>query len=444
MLQLSHSKARRIHWAGLAALPLLFAAATAHAQISLYTVTDLALRNSPEVRIGVADVQRAAASVSESKDVYIPSFVFGSNLGYSYGFPVGQPSIYSVSAQSLVLSFSQRDYMRSARQGLLSAEEALKSKRDKVLNEAATDYVELSIDTEKIAALQEEKAYTQALVGIEQDRVQAGVDPRLNLLQAELTSAQIDLNRIHTEQDAAQMRTQLAHLTGLPAVNFQTVAGSIPPMPEFSTSTAIDAQLSAGNADVDAAKADAQSKLYKSLGDHRKNLRPLLSFGAQYSRYARFNNYAEYYQHFQSNNFDIGIGITIPLFDATARAQAREAAAEAMHAEAQADQTQQLIEENMSQLRGNVQELNAQQRVAQLQSEIAQAQLQTVEQELENGSGQPGAQPVTPEQGEKAHIQERARYIDRLDANLKLVRAQLSLMQLTGSIESWIHSAPQK
>jgi len=49
----------------LAALPLLAAGAAAHAQISLYTATDLALRNSPEVRIGVADVQRAAASVSD-------------------------------------------------------------------------------------------------------------------------------------------------------------------------------------------------------------------------------------------------------------------------------------------------------------------------------------------------------------------------------------------
>ncbi|ACO32314.1 cation efflux system protein, putative [Acidobacterium capsulatum ATCC 51196] len=443
MLQSPKRKAKRIPWMALAALPLLAAGAAAHAQISLYTATDLALRNSPEVRIGVADVQRAAASVSESKDAYIPSFVFGSNLGYSYGFPVGQPSIYSVSTQSLVLSFSQRDYIRSAHQGLLSAEEALKSKRDKVLNEAATDYVELNIDTEKIAALQEEKSYTQALVGIEQDRVKAGVDPRLNLLQAELTSAQIDLNRIHTEQDAAQMRTQLANLTGLPAVNFQTVSSSIPPMPEFSSSTAMDAQLSAANADVDAARADAQSKLYKSLGDHRKNLRPLLSFGAQYSRYARFNNYAEYYQHFQSNNFDIGVGITIPLFDATARAQARESAAEAMHAKALAEQTQQLMEENMSQLRGSVLELNAEQRVARLQSEITQAQLQTVEQELQNGSGQPGGQPITPQQGEQAHIQERARYIDQLDASLKLVRAQLSLMQLTGSIDGWIHSATQ-
>src|SRR5579875_2150641 len=360
MHQLRHKQAQWTPWAGMLAL-LLLASSPVRAQVSLYTVTDLALRNSAEVRMGVADVERAAASLSEGKDAYIPSFIFGSNLGYSYGFPVGQPSIYSLSTQSLVLSFSQRDYLRAARQGLLSAEQALKARREKVLNEAATDYVELSIDTEKIAALQEEKAYTQALVGIEQDRVEAGVDPRLDLLQAELTSAQIDLNRVHTQQDAARMRTQLSNLTGLPADSFQPIPGSIPPMPEFSASTAMDAQLSQENAQVGAAKADAQSKLYESIGDHRKNLRPLLSFGAQYQRYARFNNYAEYYQHFQSNNFDIGVQITIPIFDAGARAKARETAAEAVHAEAQAEQTQHLIDENMSELRGSVQELSAEQ-----------------------------------------------------------------------------------
>lgn len=444
MLKPRHSRSKWFPWASLAAFPLLFAATAAHAQISLYTVTDLALRHSPTVRMSVADVQRAVASLSESKDVYIPSFLFGSNIGYSYGFPVGQPSIYSVSAQSLVLSFSQRDYVRSATQGLRSAELALKSEREKVLNQAATDYVELNIDNQKISALQEEKAYTQALIGIEQDRVQAGVDPRLDLLQAQLTSAQIDLARIHTEQDAAQMRTQLANLTGLSADDFLTVESSIPPMPEFSTSTAADEQLSANNAEVDAAKANAQSKVYMAIGDHRKNLRPLLAFGAQYSRYARFNNYAEYYQHFQSNNFDIGVEITIPIFDASARAKARESAAEAAHAEAQAQQTQQLIDENMGTLRGSVQELNAQQRVAELQSEIAEVQLQTVEQELDNGAGQPGTKPVTPEQAEQAHIEEREKYIDKLDASLQLMRAQLSLLQLTGGIENWVQSAPQK
>ena len=71
----------------------------ARAQVSFYTAVDLALRNSTQVRISAADVQHAEAAVMESVDAYKPSFSVGSSLGYSYGFPVGQPSIYSVIAQ---------------------------------------------------------------------------------------------------------------------------------------------------------------------------------------------------------------------------------------------------------------------------------------------------------------------------------------------------------
>ena len=73
----------------------------AHGQVSFYTAVDLALRNSTPVRINAADVQHAEAAVMQTIDAYKPSFSVGSSLGYSYGFPVGQPSIYSVAANSL-------------------------------------------------------------------------------------------------------------------------------------------------------------------------------------------------------------------------------------------------------------------------------------------------------------------------------------------------------
>src|SRR5271155_5039270 len=90
----------------------------AWAQVSFYTTVDLALRNSTQVRISAADVQHAEAAVMESVAAYKPSFSVGSTLGYSYGFPVGQPSVYTVNAQSLAYSFAQPDYIRSARAAL--------------------------------------------------------------------------------------------------------------------------------------------------------------------------------------------------------------------------------------------------------------------------------------------------------------------------------------
>jgi outer membrane protein TolC len=91
--------------------------------------------------------------------------------------------------------------------------------------------VELDYDLREIAVLEEETGFAGTLVQIEQDRVQAGVDPRVTELQAELTAAQVDEKRIHLLGDAEAMRQKLAHLTGLPAIGLTSVSASIPPPP---------------------------------------------------------------------------------------------------------------------------------------------------------------------------------------------------------------------
>src|ERR1700691_336512 len=91
----------------LAAVP-----ACARAQVSLATVVDLAQRNSSAVKLAEADVQKANAALAQTQDVYIPSVSIGSTVGYSIGFPTGQPSVGNASMQSLVFSATQRQYTR--------------------------------------------------------------------------------------------------------------------------------------------------------------------------------------------------------------------------------------------------------------------------------------------------------------------------------------------
>ena len=108
---------RNFHWILIGACcPMLSLGAVA--QVSLYTAVDMALRGSTAVRLAETDVRKAAAVLSETRDAYLPNLVVGSSLGYSYGFPIGQPSVYNVSSQSLLFTFSQKDYTRSARAAL--------------------------------------------------------------------------------------------------------------------------------------------------------------------------------------------------------------------------------------------------------------------------------------------------------------------------------------
>jgi len=419
---------------------LLFIWADARAQVSLATVVDLAERNSPQVRAAMAEVQRATAGLQEAKDVYIPSFVLGSSIGYTYGFPVGQPTVYNFSSHSIFYSFSQPDYIRAARAALNSAQLSLKDNAEQIALDTALAYIQLDSDSRQLAALNEERGYAERLATIERERLLAGVDGRIEMTKAELTAAQVDEKRLLLEDDANEMRQKLAHLTGLPAASFITDPKSIPASPNFLSEDPIEERTSLNNAGIQAAYATAKSKRLTSWGDDKQNYRPQFAFGVEYNRFAKFNNYQEYYLRFQHNNFDVGVQITFPIFDATLRAKARESAAEAQRASAQADQTKFQTSEQVHSLRHSLRELAAQQRIAQLRSELAQDQLEAIQAELQNGSGSPGASPVTPRDEQQARIQERERYLDALGANFQMIKAELTLARSLGNIQDWVHS----
>src|ERR1700758_5144085 len=95
----------------------------AHAQVSLTTVVDLAQRNSTGVRAAQADVNKATAVLSESKDAVIPAINVGTGLPFfpEVGFTGSPPSIWSATVQSLVYSIPQKRYIDSARLGLSAA-----------------------------------------------------------------------------------------------------------------------------------------------------------------------------------------------------------------------------------------------------------------------------------------------------------------------------------
>ncbi len=418
----------------------------APAQVSLFTTVDQALRNSTAVRMAMADVQRATAGLSEARDVYIPNFLVGSSAGYTYGFPIGQPTIVNVSSQSLIFTFAQRDYVRSARMALRSAELALSDARQQVVLDTALDYIQLDTDRRRIDVLDQQNEAASKLAIIEQQRLDAGIGTREDLLRAKLMSAQLRLKRLHIQNDIDELRQRLAHLTGLPSESIVTVTESIPPTPDLdreSPSSAISTMTALNSDGVRAAYANAESHRYTAFGDGRQIYRPQIGFGANYSRFSEINNYQEYYLHFQHNNFEAGLEITVPLYDASRRAKERQSMAEANHATAQADQLRDQVSENIVLLQKSLVELSAQKDVAQLQNELAQTQLDAILTQLSSPSVAPGANPLTPREEQQARMEERRRFGDVLDAGFEIVKAELSLLRATGGIDQWYKALAQ-
>jgi outer membrane protein TolC len=418
--------------------------ATLQAQVSLATVVDLAQRNSSAVKLAEADVLKAQASLAQTQDAYIPNFVIGSNVGYSHGFPTGQPSVGSASMQSLVLSYSQRQYMKAARAGIDAANLSLKDAREQVALDASSTYIELDTVDRELTAAQQQQTFTADLVRIEQQRNEAGFDSDLDLLQARLTAANLKLQRLHLETRATTLSKQLAVLTGLPLGSILPDRASIPEIPEI---TADEAPRSL--AGIDSASALARSKQFQAKGDDLAWKRLQIGFGAVYNYDSNeLNNYSTYYNNFTPNNVSFGLQITIPFFDFALRAKARATAAEALRATVEAEQAQRQNDVQIATLTGSLRELDALAEVASLKQQIADAQLKAVLTQLEAGNGAsagPNPQPqTTPKAEQLARIDERQKYQQALDASLDLAKARLSLLRALGHMDDWLHELHTK
>ena len=420
-----------------------------HAQISLTTAVDLSLRNSPRVKMAQAEVIKADASLAEARAVYIPSLVAGgSGYGRSYGYPQGQPSLLNVNTQSLVFNYSQRDYIRAARSGLSAADYALMDARSAVAEDTALTYLAVAHDQDRLTALEQQRALAAKLVSIIEQRLNAGQDTAISLTVARLSSAQLHLALLHTEDELASHRLHLEHLTGLPSTDL-TGLSALPELPLPSSVTeAVASPVAPG---IQAAFTGAQAKLETAFGDARYVYRPQVSFGAQYSRISTFNNgnYLEYFGRrdaagnllpFPANSFGIGVQVSIPLLDYGHRAKERASLAEANRAQREAEQIRDQFVEGRVRLQRSALELAARVEVARLDQQLAQQQLDILLLQLDSGTGNPDAPQMTPKDEQNARIAEREKFLSLLDSRFEMQQIEINLLRQTGALEQWLRT----
>ena len=418
--------------------------ALAGAQVSLVTVVEMAQRNSSAVKLAEADVRKAQAGLSESKDVLIPSVDVSTGLPIfpEVGFTGTPPSIWTANVQALIFGVPQERYIHAARLGVEAAVTNLRDADQQVTLDASTAYIELDAVNQELAAARQQQDDAGKLVQIEEQRVEAGVEPLSALLQAKLKAAQIKLNELHLESRASSLSKQLASLTGLPDGSIIPDHSSIPEIPQISGDTTADDAMGESSAEL-----EARSKQQVAKGDEEISYLPQLAFGAQYLRYTTLlNNVNEYFNPnhpFPANNFSSGISIQVPIFNMFNRAKAKASAADALRATVEAEEAAHQHQAQIATLSSSLRELATEAEIASLKEQIAEQNVKTVAVEMESGNGAgtgPGAPPqLSPEAEELAHIDERQKYEDALEAGLQLSETRLRLMRALGHMQDWLN-----
>jgi outer membrane protein TolC len=443
----TENKSQTVWLAALLGVALFAVPATLSAQVSLPTVVDLAQRNSTTTRMAEADMRKAQAEYSQSRDAVIPSVFISTGIPTfpQVGFTGSPPSIWSASVQSLIFGIPQKRFIDAGRLGIESAEAHLNDARQQVALDASVAYIELNtVNRERDSARQQE-GFANRLVDIEQERAEAGIDPLSELLQARLTAAEIKLARIRLEGRASTLATELASLTGLPVGSITPDPASIPEIPKLNGK--VPPRAPEG---IHAAQLLAQSKQLLAKGDQEISYFPQLSFIAQYNRNTTLLNDVNSYfaRPLPANNFSSGISIQIPIFDMGHRAKSRATAADALRARVEAEEAERKNEEQIAQLNGTLRELDALAEVASLKQQIATEQLKTVLTQLELGNGSgvgPGSTPqLSPKAEQLARIDASQKLQDSLDAGFNLAKARLNLLRATGHMEDWVHELHSK
>ena len=426
---------------------LAAATVAAQAQVSLRTVVELAQSNSANVKLAQSDLLKAESALLQSRDAFVPSLSFGSGLPAfpEVGFTGSLPTIWDANVQSMVFSLPQIRYIQAAKMGVKAAKLGLEDAKEQVTLDASTAYIELDTVNQELAAAHEQESDAARMVDIEQERVDGGVDPKSNLLQAQLDAAEVKLHRLHLETRAATLNKQLSALTGLPAGSIIPSHASIPEIPAVTADE--PAKRTPG---LQSAEIQAESRERAQKGDvERTWLLPEMAFGAQYNRNTTLlNNINQYYNHFlPANNFSTGFSIRLPIFNFEDRDKVKESAAEALRARVEAEQAQQQNDIQIAELTSSLRELDTLAEIASLKQQIAAQQLEAISSQLELGNGTSGAnaQPqLSPEAEQQARVTERQRYMDALDAGFDLSKARLDLIRALGHMQDWLNELGTK
>jgi outer membrane protein TolC len=432
---------------GVAGIALSLAPA-AGAQLSLTTAVDLALHSNPRVQGAESEVTRALAALTEMHDVYIPSVNAGAGLGQGYGYLPNPPTLFTVTAGSLVYSASQSFYVRSARAGLSAAQLTLQDVRETVAEDTALAFVALDHDRQRQQAIDQESTFANTLVTIVQNRVNAGQDSAIDLTQAKLTAAQFRLSALRAQDETASETEHLARLIGVPTASLQI--DNMFPVAAVPTEAPQTSREGYASPAVASAFANATAKLQQAEGDARFRFRPQVNLFVQYNRYATFTNSFATLQAFSQNGAGAKIGsdetafgvqITLPFFDKLRATKARETAADASKALHDAQNAQIDVLDGLSRTRHSIAELQAQTEVAGLEQQLAQQQLDVLHLQLQNGTGNPNGPQMTPKDEQNARISEREKFLGVVDANFQLHQAEIQLLRQSGELETWLKSA---
>jgi len=395
---------------------------------------DLALEHSGVMGIATLNQWRSQKVYQELHSNYIPQMTIGSGLGYAYGFPLTlegtAPSLANFTSTQALFNPALKQFIKAAKIDWNAASQDVQDKRNAVMLDTALTYAQLEQLTGKMQTLKEAQTAAEKAEFVSEQRLQQGVDSKLEVTKSQLTAARVRLRIAEAQGQSDVLREHLSKLVGLPAESMAIEPGSMPPLPQISQDDDLATRAAENSPVVKLADQKAAAAETRAKGEHKAVNWPTVDVASQYAYLARYNNWDIYFTHYLANNFTGGLNLRIPLFNSIQKAKAGEADADAMMARKQADLTRNQVREDTLKLQRSLRQLAAARDVAKLEWEVAQGEMGAVTGRMESGGANLRDQ-------ENARLDVDDKHAAYLDSEFELCRTELQLLRLTGELENW-------
>jgi outer membrane protein TolC len=405
--------------------------------LTLDKVVTMALQHSPDLALARARYTVAKNQVGLDRSDFHPNVYTGAGYIYTNGIPEtpsgSVPSVFELAYNQDIFDPIKRGIQHSDEDLAKNQELEYQNTRDKVMADAALDYLELAAVRHSLALLLDDQQSQQKILDVTRERAQAGLELPATLTEDELNLAKTEQKIVEYQSRDEILSGQIREMTGL--------ALDTPLQVSLSEQLAPQPALSASNnvvgATMDHSVAIREAENVRSARDHvyrgaKDAYWPTISLVGEYSVLSDINNYQQYFRQYQQNNVNVGVQITIPIFAARTSANAALAKSQLNEADLELANQKTTVRLGAEEKVRTLKEKEAGGEVARLDLELAQEQLQSTQVQFNQGQ-------ATLRDLELARVKENDKWLAFLDADLARERAEVDLLQATGQLAQAFH-----
>jgi outer membrane protein TolC len=399
--------------------------------LTLKRAIELALQNSKEIQVAKIQASVADRAAQITKAQFMPNLYAGSGLGYTNGIPETPggraPAIFNVTYTEQVLNEPLRGQAKETQEQSKAQKIVLEDAKNSVITRTAMAYLELGKVRHSLELLRKEQESAEKILQVTQERQGEGYELPVEVTKAQLTKAQVVQRILQLEGREDELEVFLRYQLGFTETQAIEVTPEELPGEAEQAGDNLVAMAMTHNAGLQLAASDVRAKEFRLKGE-RRGYFPTLELVSIYSVLGKFNNYSQFFNHFQRNNLNAGIDMHVPIFSAQTKAAVGLAKINLEAAKVNLTNKRTELTADVRQKTRRVRERDAAKEVARLELQLAQQNVAVLQSQFAEGK-------LNLREVEKARLEENEKWMAYLDANFQKQQAQLDLLKTAGQLD---------